>query len=126
MHISRRAFIQTTVIGGAGLSAFGFDVGPAYAQAKTLARVVACSGTDSLPAKLDQKVVDEHCKELATLIAEYKKTWVDVATPFIGKIVSCPEFANSSTSWRVARRSLIRKPRSSVHLLQLAGAQAGG
>src|SRR5437667_5623589 len=32
MHISRRAFIQTTVIGGAGLSAFGFDVGPAYAQ----------------------------------------------------------------------------------------------
>jgi formate dehydrogenase major subunit len=36
MQISRRAFIQTTVIGGAGLSAFGFDVGPAYAQAKTL------------------------------------------------------------------------------------------
>ena len=36
MHIYRRAFIQTTVIGGAGLSAFGFDVGPAYAQAKTL------------------------------------------------------------------------------------------
>ena len=36
MHISRRAFIQTTVIGGAGLSAFGFDVGSAYAQAKTL------------------------------------------------------------------------------------------
>jgi formate dehydrogenase major subunit len=36
MHISRRAFIQTTVIGGAGLSAFGFDVGPAYAQARTL------------------------------------------------------------------------------------------
>jgi formate dehydrogenase major subunit len=36
MDISRRAFIQTTVIGGAGLSAFGFDVGPVYAQAKTL------------------------------------------------------------------------------------------
>ena len=36
MHISRRAFIQTTVVGGAGLSAFGFDVGPAYAQARTL------------------------------------------------------------------------------------------
>jgi formate dehydrogenase major subunit len=36
MHISRRAFIQTTVIGGAGLSAFGFDVAPVYAQAKTL------------------------------------------------------------------------------------------
>jgi formate dehydrogenase major subunit len=36
MQVSRRAFIQTTVIGGAGLSAFGFDVGPAYAQARTL------------------------------------------------------------------------------------------
>jgi formate dehydrogenase major subunit len=36
MQISRRAFIQTTVISGAGLSAFGFDVAPAYAQAKTL------------------------------------------------------------------------------------------
>ena len=36
MQISRRAFIQTTVVGGAGLSAFGFDVAPAYAQAKTL------------------------------------------------------------------------------------------
>ena len=36
MQISRRAFIQTTVIGGAGLSAFSFDVAPAYAQAKTL------------------------------------------------------------------------------------------
>jgi formate dehydrogenase major subunit len=36
MQISRRAFIQTTVIGGAGLSAFGFDVAPAYAQARTL------------------------------------------------------------------------------------------
>jgi len=36
MHISRRAFIQTTVVGGAGLSAFGFDVGPVYAQARTL------------------------------------------------------------------------------------------
>ena len=36
MQISRRAFIQTTVVGGAGLSAFGFDVAPVYAQAKTL------------------------------------------------------------------------------------------
>src|SRR5258705_517513 len=36
MEISRRAFIQTTIIGGASLSAFGFDVAPLYAQAKTL------------------------------------------------------------------------------------------
>ena len=36
MDISRRAFIQTTVVGGAALSAFGFDAAPAYAQARTL------------------------------------------------------------------------------------------
>src|SRR5713101_6785431 len=36
MEISRRGFIQSAVAGGAALSAFGFDVTPVYAQAKTL------------------------------------------------------------------------------------------
>ena len=36
MPISRRTFLQTSIAGGAALSAFGFDVGPVYAQAKTL------------------------------------------------------------------------------------------
>jgi len=36
MEISRRAFIQGTLIGGAGLSVFGFDVTPVLAQARTL------------------------------------------------------------------------------------------
>jgi formate dehydrogenase major subunit len=36
MDVSRRAFIQTTLTGGAVLTAFGFDVAPLQAQAKTL------------------------------------------------------------------------------------------
>jgi formate dehydrogenase major subunit len=36
MAISRRTFLQTSVVGGAALSAFGFDVAPVFAQAKTL------------------------------------------------------------------------------------------
>jgi formate dehydrogenase major subunit len=36
MSISRRAFIQTTMAGGAGLSVFGFDVAPVAAQVRTL------------------------------------------------------------------------------------------
>ena len=36
MDISRRAFIQTSITGGAALSAFGFDLAPVHAQAKTL------------------------------------------------------------------------------------------
>src|SRR5678810_677593 len=36
MDISRRTFLKTTVIGGAGISAFGFNVAPVYAQAQAL------------------------------------------------------------------------------------------
>src|SRR5947207_743988 len=36
MEISRRAFIQSTIIGSASLTAFGLDATPVYAQAKTL------------------------------------------------------------------------------------------
>jgi formate dehydrogenase major subunit len=36
MDISRRRFLQTSIAGGAAVSAFGFNVGPAYAQARTL------------------------------------------------------------------------------------------
>src|SRR4029078_1669716 len=36
MEIARRTFIQSTVAGGAALTAFGFDVTPIYAQSKTL------------------------------------------------------------------------------------------
>src|SRR5438093_689689 len=36
MAISRRLFLQSSIAGGAALSAFGFDVTPVLAQAKTL------------------------------------------------------------------------------------------
>jgi len=36
MSISRRAFLRTSLAGGAALSAFGFDVAPLRAQARTL------------------------------------------------------------------------------------------
>jgi formate dehydrogenase major subunit len=36
MEISRRAFIQSAVAGGTALTAFGFDIAPVHAQAKTL------------------------------------------------------------------------------------------
>ena len=36
MAISRRAFLQSSIAGGVAISAFGFDVAPVYAQAKTL------------------------------------------------------------------------------------------
>ena len=36
MAVSRRVFLQSSIVGGAALSAFGFDVAPVLAQAKTL------------------------------------------------------------------------------------------
>src|SRR6516225_4026983 len=36
MTISRRAFLQTSIAGGAAITVFGFDVTPLRAQAKTL------------------------------------------------------------------------------------------
>src|SRR5438477_1356849 len=36
MGMSRRTFLQSSIVGGAALSAFGFDVAPIFAQSKTL------------------------------------------------------------------------------------------
>jgi formate dehydrogenase major subunit len=36
MDVSRRRFIKTTFIGGAGISAFGFSLAPVYAQTRAL------------------------------------------------------------------------------------------
>ena len=36
MEVSRRTFIKTTIIGGAGISAFGFSLAPVYAQTQGL------------------------------------------------------------------------------------------
>src|SRR5580765_7099546 len=36
MEVSRRTFIKTTLIGGTGVSVFGFDLGPVYAQTQGL------------------------------------------------------------------------------------------
>ena len=36
MDVSRRTFLKTTVVGGIGLSAFGFDLAPVYAQTQGL------------------------------------------------------------------------------------------
>jgi formate dehydrogenase major subunit len=36
MDVSRRTFLQSSIAGGVALSAFGFDVTPVFAQAKTL------------------------------------------------------------------------------------------
>jgi len=52
-------------------------------EAKLLYRVVACGNDSALPAGIDAKVVDAHCKELNKRIEKYRATWVNEASPFI-------------------------------------------
>jgi hypothetical protein len=56
------------------------------AQARVLFRVAACGTTGEIPARFDAAVVAKHCEELGRAYADYKKTWVDVARPFIAAL----------------------------------------
>lgn len=56
------------------------------AQARHLFRVAACGGTDDLPSRFDASVVAKHCEELAHAYDEYKKSWLDVAEPFLASL----------------------------------------
>lgn len=50
-------------------------------------RVAACAGDDSfIPANIDRKMVDTHCTTLQSGYAEYKREWIDVASPFLAKL----------------------------------------
>lgn len=53
------------------------------AEAKLLYRVVACGDDSPLPANLDAKVVETHCREMHRRYAIYRDTWVKEASPFI-------------------------------------------
>lgn len=67
--------------------AAGSDTGQDFtAEAKLLYRVVACGGDAALPANIDAKVVEAHCREVEARVAKYRATWVNVAKPFIQKL----------------------------------------
>lgn len=50
-------------------------------------RVAACGGQDPVPERFSQKLVDTHCAALEKLLAEYKARWLDLAAPFLAKVV---------------------------------------
>jgi hypothetical protein len=51
------------------------------ADAKLLFRVVACEGDLPLPANIDAKILEEHCKELHRRMDKFKKTEDATSTP---------------------------------------------
>jgi hypothetical protein len=55
-------------------------------QAGRLFRVAACGSSDDLPSRFDATVVAKHCEELAHAYEDYKKSWLEVAEPFLASL----------------------------------------
>jgi hypothetical protein len=52
------------------------------AELRLLSRIVACSGTDPVPAGLEA-VVEEHCRALLPMMDRHHRRYVDAAQPFL-------------------------------------------
>ncbi|MEZ4359847.1 MAG: hypothetical protein R3B48_06675 [Kofleriaceae bacterium] len=57
------------------------------AQARTLFRVAACAAEHPLPPALDAKVVERHCGNLRKRMDDYRKRYLEKATPFFAELV---------------------------------------
>jgi hypothetical protein len=55
-------------------------------EARVLFRVAACGPSGEVPARFEAAVVDRHCTDLGRAYDEYKKSWVDVAKPFLATL----------------------------------------
>ena len=75
----------------AGAPAVAVDQKPAgadfTAEAKLLYRVVACGGSDPLPASIDPKIVERHCKWVADKEAGFRKQYFEGGRDFFDKLV---------------------------------------
>ncbi len=56
-------------------------------EAKILYRVVACAGEMPLPAGLDAKIIDEHCRAMKAAITTYQTQYVAKMAPFLASVV---------------------------------------
>jgi hypothetical protein len=55
-------------------------------EARVLFRVAACGPTGEIPPRFDSAIVGRHCSELEHAYDDYKKSWVDLAKPFIAAL----------------------------------------
>jgi hypothetical protein len=55
-------------------------------EARVLYRVGACGPSGEMPSRFDAAVVARHCDDLSRAYAEYRKSWVEVAMPFLAAL----------------------------------------
>jgi hypothetical protein len=77
--------LALTALPGRARAADGQDFGT---EVHDLYRVATC-GDGELPARFakQQKAIDKHCKEMQAAMGEYKKKWLEVAMPYIAKLL---------------------------------------
>jgi hypothetical protein len=63
-----------------------FDGKDFLPEALTIFRVAACGTSGEVPARFDASVVDRHCEALGRAYEEYKRSWLDVAKPFLASL----------------------------------------
>lgn len=56
------------------------------AEARAMYRVVACAGTDALPAGVDARVVEKHCRTVAPWFASLQGHYVEPARTFLATV----------------------------------------
>lgn len=62
--------------------------GADYAQeARTLYRTATCGTSGELPRDLPAQAVEAHCRQLAKDYAAYRAKWLDVAVPYLARLV---------------------------------------
>jgi hypothetical protein len=62
------------------------DAADFIADAKVFYRVVACGGTDPVPANLDAATVDRHCAAMAKRYEDFQKKYATPATTFFASL----------------------------------------
>jgi hypothetical protein len=62
------------------------DAADFTADAKLYYRVVACGGSEAVPAGIDQATVDKHCAVMAKRYEDFKKSYADPAEAFFAPL----------------------------------------
>src|SRR5215471_11673013 len=86
----RSAFVIAAAVGGLVAAApavsYADDGVDFISDAKLFYRVVACGGSDPLPATVDAATVEAHCAEMAKRYQHYTEKYVNPARAFFAPL----------------------------------------
>jgi len=77
-----RLFPAALILVAAATPAHADEAADYLADARLFYRVVACGGTDALPATVDAPTVDRHCAEMAKRYARFTEKYIQPAQAF--------------------------------------------